>query len=234
MQKKENFNIIKMIFILLAFILLIIVFMVLLVTLLITLFSRHMKKEREKVGTNHEVVVEMKNYLRDKYGYIDYDFVALRRKSTWGDPNDIMVLTTSYGGEDVNFCVERFEQDGKYVCADNYVQFLVVDELEEEMKEFTSNYFSEFKLYANVGGETNVFPMSFKTYDDIKDRYDEIHDIIPQNSFLTFRVYVKESSLSGEDEFNEIEEKYEEDLEKLGYVSCCYLHYVDDETFDEK
>ena len=58
MQKKENFNIIKMIFILLAFILLIIVFMVLLVTLLITLFSRHMKKEREKVGTNHEVVVE--------------------------------------------------------------------------------------------------------------------------------------------------------------------------------
>ncbi len=195
---------------------------------------RNKEEKEKKKQTDHEVVWEMKDYLRDKYGYIDYDFVALRRKSTWGDPNDIMVLTTSYGGEDVNFCVERFEQDGEYVCADNYVQFLVVDELEKDMKEFTSNYFSEFKLYANVGGELNVFPMSFKTYDDIKNRYAEIPDIIPRNSHLTFRVYVKESSLSGEDEFNEIEEKYEEDLEKLGYVSCCYLHYVDDETFDEK
>lgn len=96
--------------------------------------------------------MEMKDYLRDKYGYIDYEFVAL----------------------------------------------------------------------------------SFKTYDDIKDRYDEIPDIIPERGFLTFRVYVKESSLSGVEEFNTIEEKYEEDLEKLGFVWCCYLYYVDDETFDEK
>lgn len=234
MQKNGNFNIIKMIFIPLAFLLLLIV----LGTLLIILFSNHMKKEREKkrekVGTNQEVIWEMKSYLRDKYGYVDYDFVALRRKSTWGDPYDVLELTTSYGeDEEVGFCVKRFEKDGEYVCADNYVQFLVVDELEKDMKEFTSNYFSEFKLYANVGDRTEVFPMSFKTYDDIKTRYDEIHDIIPQNSFLTFRVYVKESSLSGEDEFNKIEEKYNEDLDKLGYVSCCYLYYVDDESYDD-
>ncbi len=212
--------------------------MVLIFILMIGVCGCHMRNKEEKEKkkqTDHEVVVEMKDYLRDKYGYIDYDFVAFRRKSTWGDPNDIMVLTASYGGEDVNFCVERFEQDGEYVCADNYVQFLVVDELEKDMKEFTSNYFSEFKLYANVGGELNVFPMSFKTYDDIKDRYDEIPDIIPRNSHLTFRVYVKESSLSGEEEFNNIKEKYNEDLDKLGYVSCCYLYYVDDddECFDE-
>ena len=28
------------------------------------------KEEKEK-QTDHEVIVEMKNYLRDKYGYID-------------------------------------------------------------------------------------------------------------------------------------------------------------------
>ncbi len=212
--------------------------MVLTFILMIGVCGCHMRNKEEKEKkkqTDHEVVVEMKDYLRDKYGYIDYDFVALRRKSTWGDPNDIMVLTTSYGGEDVNFCVERFEQDGEYICADSYVQFLTADELEEDMKEFTSNYFSEFKLYANVGGYIDIFPMSFKTYDDIKDGYNEIPDIIPQNSFLTFRVYVKESSLSGEEEFNNIKEKYNEDLDELGYVSCCYLYYVDDddECFDE-
>lgn len=204
--------------------------------LMIGVCSCHMgnKEEKEK-QTDHEVIVEMKNYLRDKYGYIDYDFVALRRKSTWGEPYDVLELTTSYGDEEVGFCVKRFEKDGEYVCADNYVQFLVVDELEEEMKEFTSNYFSEFKLYANVGDRTEVFPMSFKTYDDIKTRYAEIPDIISRNSYLTFSVCVKKSSLSGEEEFNNIKEKYNEDLDKLGYVSCCYLYYVDDddECFDE-
>lgn len=191
------------------------------------------QKEKKK-QTDQEVVVEMKDYLYDKYGYINYKFVAFRRKSTWGDPYDVLELTTSYGGDDeVGFSVERFEKDGEYVCADNYVQFLTADELEEEMKEFTSNYFSEFKLYANVVDRTGVFPMSFKTFDDIKDRYDEIHDIIGKNSFLTFRVYVKESSLSGEEEFNTIEEKYEKDLKELGFASCRYLYYVDDESFDE-
>ena len=210
--------------------------MVLTFILMIGVCGCHMRNKEEKEKkkqTDHEVVVEMKDYLRDKYGYIDYDFVAFRWKSTWGDPYDVLELTTSYGDEEVGFCVKRFEQDGEYVCADNYVQFLVVDELEKDMKEFTGNYFSEFKLYANVGDRTEVFPMDFKTYDDIKDRYDEIHDIIGENSFLTFRVYVKESSLSGVEECNTLEEKYEEDLEKLGYVSCCYLYYVDDETFDE-
>ncbi len=208
--------------------------MVLTFILMIGVCGCHMKKEEEKEKqTDHEVVVEMKKYLRDKYGYIDYDFVAFRWKSTWGDPYDVLELTTSYGDEEVGFCVKRFEQDGEYVCADNYVQFLVVDELEEDMKEFTSNYFSEFKLYANVGDRTEVFPMTFKTYDDIKNRYDEIPDIIPRNSHLTFRVYVKESLLSGVEECNTLEEKYEEDLNELGYVSCCYFYYVDDETFDE-
>lgn len=194
--------------------------------------QKESKKEKKK-QTDQEVVAEMEDYLYDKYGYIDYDFVAFRRKSTWGDPYDVLELTTSYGGDDeVGFSVERYEQDGEYVCADNYVQFLTADKLEEEMKKFTSNYFSEFKLYANVVDRTGVFPMSFKTYDDIKDRYDEIHDIIGKNSFLTFRAYVKESSLSGEEEFNTIKEKYEKDLEELGFVWCCYLYYVDDETFD--
>ncbi len=208
---------------------------VLTVILMIGVCGCHMKKEEKekKKQKENEVIWEMKKYLRDKYGYIDYDFVAFRWKSTWGDPYDEMVLTTSYGGNDeVEFCVERFEQDGEYVCADSYVQFLTADEFEEDMKEFTSNYFSEFKLYANVGGYIDIFPMSFKTYDDIKDRYDEISDIIPQNSFLTFRVYVKESSLSGLEEFNTIEEKYEKDLKKLGFARCRHLHYVDDETFD--
>lgn len=191
-------------------------------------------QKEKKTQTDQEVKTEMKDYLFKKYGHIDYEFVALRRKSTWGDPYDIMELTTSYGENDnAGFCIIRFEQDGKYVCADDYVQFLTSDELEEEMKEFTSNYFSEFKLYANVGNGVDVFPMSFKTYDDIKDRYDEISDIIPQNSFLTFRAYVKESSLSGEEEFNTIKEKYEKGLDELGFVWCCYLYYVDDETYGE-
>ncbi|MBD5096183.1 MAG: hypothetical protein HDT40_04105 [Lachnospiraceae bacterium] len=223
MRIRKDFKIKKTILVLFTFI------------IMMGVCSCDMENEKEKKKQmDHEVVVEMEDYLYDKYGYINYKFVSLLRKSTWGDPYDLMVLTTSYGGDgEAEFCVTRFEQDGEYVCADNYVTFLTADELEEEMKEFTSNYFSEFKLYANVGkNDVNVFPMSFKTFDDIKDGYDKISDIIPQNSFLTFRVYVKESSLSGEEEFNTIEEKYEKDLKELGFASCRYLYYVDDETFD--
>lgn len=211
--------------------------MVLIFILMIGVCGCHMRNKEEKEKkkqTDHEVVVEMKDYLRDKYGYIDYDFVAFRRKSTWGDPYDVLLLTTSYRENDkAKFCVERFEQDGEYVCADNYIEFLVADEFEEYMKEFTSNYFSEFKLYAvTTGYEGEVFPLSFKTFDDIKDRCDEIPDIIPQNSFLYYEVAVKESSLSGVEEFNTIKEKYENDLKELEFARCYNLVYVDDETFD--
>ncbi len=213
--------------------------MVLAFILMIGVCGCHMRNKEEKENkkekqTDHEVVVEMKDYLRDKYGYIDYDFVAFRRRSTWGDPYDLLLLTTSYGEDDeVEFCVRRFEQNGENVCADNYVQFLTADELEKEMREFTGNYFSEFKLNAIVGGNNpQVFPLSFKTYDDIKDRYDEISDIIPQNSFLYYEVAVKESSLSGVEEFNTIKEKYESDLKEFGFAWCYNLVYVDDKTFD--
>lgn len=199
--------------------------------------SCDMKNEKQKKKqTDHEVVVEMKDYLFDKYGDIYYEFVALRRKSTWGDPYDLMVLTTSYRGNDeAFFSVKRFDMDGKYVCADNYVEFLITDEFEEYMKEFTGNYFAEFKLYAIVGGYPgNGFPMSFKTFDDIKDRNDEIYNIIGENSFLEFWVYVKESSLEDIEEFNTIAEKYNEDLSELDFkVWCVRLIYIDDENFDE-
>ncbi len=196
--------------------------------------QKESKKEKEK-QTDQELVVEMEDYLYDKYGYIDYEFVTLRRRNNWDLSYDLLLLTTSYRGNDkAEFCVERFEQDGEYVCADNYVEFVVADEFEEYMREFTSNYFSEFKLYAIASGyEGQLFPSSFKTFDDIKDRYDEISDIIPQNSFLLYEVAVKESSLSGEEEFNTIKEKYEKDLEELGFAWCYNLVYLDDEAFDE-
>lgn len=196
--------------------------------------QRENSKEKKK-QTDYEVVVEMKNYLYAKYGDIDYELVALRRKNNWDMPYDLLLLTTSDRGTDeAEFCVERFEQDGKYVCADNYVELLVADEFEGYMKEYTNKYFSEFKLYAIASGyEGQVFPMSFKTFGDIRDRYDEIPDIIPQNSFLLFEVAVKESSLKNAEAFDAIAEKYKEDLDELGFAWCYNLACVDDESFDE-
>lgn len=193
-------------------------------------------QKEKKTQTDQEVKTEMKNYLFKKYGHIDYEFVALRRKSTWGDPYDIMELTTSYGENDeAGFCVKRFEQDGEYVCADNYVEFIIADEFEEYMKEFTGNYFSEFKLYAIPGGyDGNAFPDSFKTFEDIRDRYDEIYDILGETSFLEFWVYVKNGSLANIEEFNTIAGKYNEDLSELDFgVWCVRLIYIDDENFNE-
>ena len=197
--------------------------------------QKESKKEKKK-QTDQEVVAEMKGYLYDKYGYIDYEFVSFLRSSTWGDPYDLMVLTTSYRGNDeAFFSVKRFDMDGKYVCADNYVEFLITDEFEEYMKEYTSNYFSEFKLYLAGGGYPGgEYPMSFKTFDDIKDRNDEIYDIVGSNAILHFYLYVKEDSLENIADFDIIAEKYEEDLKELDFrANCTWLICIDDENFNK-
>lgn len=182
-------------------------------------------KPKERV-TAQDIINEMKDYLDEKYGYFHYDIVAFE-PAGWSHFYDLLICTTSAAdGTEEEFCVERFQNEDEYYYEDNYFGLVIRDDFEAMMKDYTEKYFTEYKMFSDLSdSEGDTYPSTFISFDEVITRNDEINS-------LQIDVFVKESSLSGEREFNKAAEAFADELEALSIKVNARIFYLSDEDFE--
>lgn len=183
----------------------------------------------KKKQTDQEVIEDLQDYMMEKYGRT-FRYTKLWRGNAWIGDYDELTLKTDYDGDGIieYFYARRYyrPEDESYLYQDNYVWYIMLDDFEEYMREYTDKYFSEYKLYADFDPDDD-FPMSVKNFDDLKS----CEEGVP---YLDFYIFVKESSVENIDQLDELAEKYEEELSELDIdTSCRGFFVVDDEKFEK-
>lgn len=176
----------------------------------------------KKKPTAPEVIMDLEGYMLEKYGRTFW-YTKFRRGNAWAGDHDTLTLETA---SEV-FYVRRYKQtDGSYIYRDNYVWYIMLDDYEEYMCEYSDKYFSEYKLYADFDPDDD-FPMSVKNFDDLKSCEERV-------PYMFFYIFVKESSVENINQLDELAEKYEEGLSELDIdTSCRGFFVVDDEKFEK-
>lgn len=94
---------------------------------------------------SHKAV--MRDYLENKYGE---EFVPIYYSSeNWAYSYDSLFVHPK-GKEDQTFNVQGdMSKTRKYICRDNYFQYIIRDDYENVMSDFVKEYFKDFKIYMN-------------------------------------------------------------------------------------
>lgn len=181
----------------------------------------------KKKPTAPEVIMDLEGYMLEKYGRT-FRYTEIWRGNAWVGDYDELTLKTDYDGDGTieYFYVRRYKQkDGSYIYRDNYVWYIMLDDFEEYMGEYSDKYFSEYKLYADFDSDCD-YPMSVKNFDDLKSCKEKV-------PYMHFYIFVKESSMENIN-LEELAEKYKAGLSELDIDSSCSVFYIEDDEEFEK
>lgn len=181
-------------------------------------------KTKEKV-TKQDIVDEMTEYLEERYGYIVYDIVALQ-PAGWDHAYDLLICSAEIDGVEEAFCVQRYKDGEDYYCEDNYFGITIREEFENMMTGYVDKYFTEYKLFSSLTShEGDTYPNTFLKFDDVISQNEEIPP-------LHFVVFIKESAVKGEEEFNQLAEELSDELKLLEIKVSPRIIYLNDEDFE--
>lgn len=181
-------------------------------------------KEKQKV-TEQNIIKEMTNYLDERYGYILYDIVAFQ-SAGWDHSYDLLICSADLDGAKEDFCVKRYKDGENYYFEDDYFGILIHDDFENMMKSYVEKYFTEFKLFSSLTSQDgDTYPYTFSKFDDVISKNDEINP-------LQFAVFVKESSVKDEQEFNQLAAELFDELRSLEIKVTPRIIYLSDKDFE--
>lgn len=174
----------------------------------------------------HEIVVEMREHLRKKYGHISYKIDGLITAG-WDHSYDQLNLSTTIDGVEESFFVRRYNNDGVYSFSDNYFGLVIRDEFEKFVGEYAEKYFPEFKVFAITKSNLFVYPNSLTANSTLKNML----ELKGQLGNITFEVFVNET-FNNVEEFNEAAKAFVSDWKILEVHSIPCVIYVSTSVYE--
>lgn len=171
----------------------------------------------------HEIVVEMREHLRKKYGHISYKIDGLITAG-WDHSYDQLNLSATIDGVEESFFVRRYNNDGAYSFSDNYFGLVIRDEFEEFVGEYAKKYFPEFKVFSGIA---DVYPNSLTAKSTLQN-FLKVKDEVGE---ITFLVLVNETFTTVE-EFNEVAKAFVADWADLELFSTPRVIYLSSSTYE--
>lgn len=203
------------------------IFMILCLIMMTGVCGCTMKKENNEleVVSQQKIIREMETHLDEKYGYVDYEFVAFQLAG-WDHPYDLLILSTSIDGVDEEFCVKRYRENEIYYCKDNYLGLVIRNDFENIIIQTAQKYFNKCKIYSELtSADGDVYPNSILRYEDI-EKSDEIINVLPVS------IFVQESSCKNQQEFEQLAASLVSELKSQKVKVQPRVFYLDDEAFD--
>ena len=179
--------------------------------------------ERKELNTK---VNNMKKYLYDKYGYIDYEEVGYL-PAGWDQPYDILNLKTEFEGNEESFYVEAHYDGDNVEYKDSYCGLLLRDDFEKLVAEHANPIFPDCKIYADYLSDIS-YPSDF-------DMNLGINELINKKSHLQvviFVIFVDENAIKNEEEFNKKASEFINDWGSVGILSRPRIICIGEENYN--
>lgn len=171
-----------------------------------------------------EVIYGARQHLLNKYGYIDC-VVSGVTLSGWDYAYDVVYFSIAINGESEELKVERREENGQYVYYDNYFGYIIQDEFEAKIKEYTEKYFP--RAHVSASTTTELYPNSLtseSTLDDLRKKNDEMGKI--------FFVIIVDETFESVEEFDSAAKGFVEEWSALEFPSKPIIYYVTKEAYE--
>jgi len=183
-----------------------------------------MNSSNNSTESAEKIVGDMTEYLKGKYGDIDFTVISFFRKG-FDFSYDIMHAYITGGDKVVDeFWVERFKTDTEITYEDNYFGLLIHDDYQDMVKPIAGKYFKNCKIYASFANE---FSNAMTGKSSLQDAIDAKEDTL-----CSLWIEVEAGTFADEAAFTASANAFLDEWEKKALKSDVRIFYLKDGVYD--
>ena len=183
-----------------------------------------MNSSNNSTESAEKIVDDMTEYLKSKYGDIDFTVISFFRKG-FDFSYDIMHAYITGGDKVVDeFWVERFKTDTEITYEDNYFGLLIYDDYLEMVKPVAGKYFKTYKPFVSI---TDAFSNAMTGKSSLQDAI-----AAKEEALCSLWIEVEGGTFADEAAFTASAKAFLDEWEKKSLKSDVRIFYLKDGVYD--
>ena len=183
-----------------------------------------MNSSNNSTESAEKIVDDMTEYLKSKYGDIDFTVISFFRKG-FDFPYDIMHAYITGGDKKLDeFWVKRFKTDTETTYIDSYFGLQIYDDYQEMVKPIAGKYFKNCKIYASFANE---FSNAMTGKSSLQDAIDA-----KEGTLCMLWIEVEAGTFADEAAFKASANAFLDEWEKKELESIVRIFYLKEGIYD--